>query len=354
MNIIATAEMGPGTFEAKFVPLSKSNYIKQIWVIRKTAGPEIDKVQYIIVPKLFHGKILGLLARPLMLVWYTIKLRANVILAYHFIPHAFFAYFASIITGKPYIICQTGLYIQRYFQKNKFSSWLVKKVISSALFLNVPGNRSLEFWVSNGVPKSKVNVLHSTIDTNFFKPDPNINKEYDFIILSRLAKEKRVDIIIELLSQLKNKGYKFKAVIVGDGPEMSSLRKQVERENLNDFIEFVGFQKDTNKWFNLAKYYLMYSESEGLPTSLMQAMSCGLIPVVTNVGNISDLVNEKTGFLQNFDNPIGFLKTLEFLLSSQDKTLLQNYSLECRNIIIKEHSYESAQKKWESILEKIN
>src|SRR5690606_18949757 len=147
---------------------------------------------------------------------------------------------------------------------------------------------------------------------------------------------------------------KFKAVIVGDGPEMSSLRKQVERENLNDFIEFVGFQKDTNKWFNLAKYYLMYSESEGLPTSLMQAMSCGLIPVVTNVGNISDLVNEKTGFLQNFDNPIEFLKTLEFLLSSQDKTLLQNYSLECRNIIIKEHSYESAQKKWESILEKIN
>ena len=35
----------------------------------------------------------------------------------------------------------------------------------------------------------------------------------------------------------------------------------------------------------------------------------------------------KTGFLQNFDNPIGFLKTLEFLLSSQDKTLLQKLQL---------------------------
>lgn len=354
MLIIASAEMGPGTFEAKFVPLSKSDYVKQIWVIRKTAGPEIDKVQYILVPKLFQGRILGMLARPLMLIWYTVKLRADLILAYHFIPHAFFAYFTSIITGKPYIIGQTGLFIQRDFQKNKFSAWLIKKITSSALFLNVPGKSSLNFWVSKGVSKSKVNLLHSTINTDFFKPDPNVKKEYDFIILSRLAKEKRVDIIIELLSQLKNKGHKFKVVIVGEGTEMSSLRKQVERESLNDSIEFVGFQKDTNKWFNLAKYYLMYSESEGLPTSLMQAMSCGLIPVVTNVGNISDLVDEKTGFLQNFDNSSGFLKTLKFLLSSQDESLLKNYRIECRDKIIKEHSYESAQKKWESILIKTN
>ena len=350
MIIIVTAEMGPGTFEAKFVPLSKSGYIKQIWVIRKTAGPEIDKVKYILVPKLFHGRTLGLLARPLMLVWYSIKFKADFILAYHFIPHAFFAFFASLITRKPFIIGQTGLYIQRNFSRKKLLALMINRLIKSASYFNVPGQNSMDFWVKNKVPDEKINLLHSTIDTNFFKPNNNHSKKYDFIVLSRLAKEKRVDIIIELLGQLKKKGYTFRTVIVGNGNKQDLLKKQVEDQNLDDFVEFVGFQKDTRKWFNQAKFYLMYSESEGLPTSLMQAMSCGLVPIVTDVGNISGLVDEKVGFIHKFSDKSGYLKSLEFVLSDLNNNDFEKYSILCRNRIEQNHSYQAAQEKWDKIL----
>ncbi|MFW5982949.1 MAG: glycosyltransferase [bacterium] len=350
MIIISSAEMGPGTFEAKFVPLSKCDYISQIWVLRKTPGPDIDKVEYILVPKFFHGKVLGLLARSLMLVWYSIKLRTDLILAYHFIPHAFFAFFASLITQKPFIIGQTGLYIQRDFSRKKMLALFIKQIIKAASYLNVPGQNSIDFWVKNNVSNEKLNILHSTIDTNYFKPNNSLSKKYDFIVLSRLVKEKRVDIIVELLSQLKKKGYTFKTVIVGDGNEINTLKKQVKDENLDDFVEFVGFQKDTRKWFYQAKFYLMFSESEGLPTSLMQAMSCGLVPIVTDVGNISDLVDEKVGFIHKFLDKAGYLKSLEFVLFVLNNNDFEKYSLLCRARIVQNHSYQSAHEKWNKIL----
>ena len=348
LNIISSAEMGPGTFEAKFVPLSRNSSVDKIYVLRKSKGPEIDKLIYIIIPNFLKGKLLGLITRPLYLLYYSIKYRTDIILAYHIIPHAFFAYFVSILTGKKLIIAQTGLFIQNKVKNNFFHSFM-KKVSNRTNYFLVPGNNSYLFWLKNGVSDSKLRILHSTIDTDYFVPD-NSNKEYDFIILSRLVEEKRIDIIITILHQLKLDGFRFKVVIVGDGNKYDDLVQMVLKHELNGEIDFVGFQKDTKYWFNKAKYYLMYSYTEGLPTSLMQAMSCGLVPVTTDVGNIPDLVDDNNGFIFPFDNREMYGKTLKMLLNDFDKKKYDEYSGKCRNIVVENHSYNSAIKKWDKIL----
>lgn len=225
----------------------------------------------------------------------------------------------------------------------------MKKVSNRTNYFLVPGNNSYLFWLKNGVSDSKLRILHSTIDTDYFVPD-NSNKEYDFIILSRLVEEKRIDIIITILHQLKLDGFRFKVVIVGDGNKYDDLVQMVLKHELNGEIDFVGFQKDTKYWFNKAKYYLMYSYTEGLPTSLMQAMSCGLVPVTTDVGNIPDLVDDNNGFIFPFDNREMYGKTLKMLLNDFDKKKYDEYSGKCRNIVVENHSYNSAIKKWDKIL----
>ncbi len=352
LTIIASAEMGPGTFEAKFVPLSRNKSVDKIFIIRKSKGPEIDKLNYILIPTYLKGKWIGLLARPLYLLFYSIKHKANIILAYHIVPHAFFAYFVSLLTGKDLIVAQTGLFIQNKVQNNVFH-WLMKKVSNRANYFLVPGNNSYLFWSKEGVSPTKLRILHSTIDTDFFVPDDS-NKEYDFIILSRLVHEKRIDIIISIFQQLKLEGYQFKAVIVGDGDKYNELVEMVSKYDLTNEIDFVGFQTNTKLWFNKAKYYLMYSYTEGLPTSLMQAMSCGLIPVTTDVGNIPDLVDHNNGFIFPFDNREMYGNTLKMLLNDFDHKKYLEYSHNCRNTVVENHSYNSVIQKWDIIFKDIN
>lgn len=344
--------MGPGTFEAKFIPLSKSSYINEIYVIRKSKGPDINKLHYIIIPSIFRNKILGILIRPLYLLIYAIKTEADIVLAYHFIPHSFFAFFTALLTGKKLIIAQTGLYIQNKVENKNFNR-LVKIILNKSDYLFVPGSKSYTFWKSMGVNKNRIKILHSTIDTNYYKPDNKFIKEYDFIILSRLVDEKRVDIIIDILYKLKLDGFNFRAVIVGNGKKYNDLIELVSKYNLNNEIDFVGFQIDTNNWFNKAKYYLMYSYSEGLPTSLMQAMSCGLVPVTTDVGNIPDLVTNENGFIYSFNEQEKYLSKLKTLLIDFDDEKYIEYSQNCRNIVIENHSFNSAIKKWDIIFNEI-
>lgn len=344
--------MGPGTFEAKFIPLSRCSFVNKIYVVRKSKGPDIDKLEYILIPHIFKSKFIGFFVRPLFLLYYAIKTKADIVLSYHFIPHSFFAYFVALLTRKRLIIAQTGLFIQNEV-KNKIFNKLIKIILGRADYLFVPGSKSFSFWNDLGVPYEKIKILHSTIDTNHFTPDNDVHKEYDFIILSRLVEEKRIDIIIDIFNKLKTEGVIFKVVIVGDGNKYEELVELVTKYNLNDEINFVGFQIDTKYWFAKAKYYLMYSYTEGLPTSLMQAMSCGLVPVTTDVGNISDLVTRENGFIYSFDEQDKYCKTLKALLYDFDDQNYLEYSQNCRRVIVDNHSFNSAVKKWNIIFKEI-
>lgn len=42
---------------------------------------------------------------------------------------------------------------------------------------------------------------------------------------------------------MKKKGYRFKIQLIGDGPNLEKIKKQVEDENLNDFVEILGLKK---------------------------------------------------------------------------------------------------------------
>ncbi len=349
--ILASAEMGTGTTEAKFVPIINTQKISKIYVLRKSKGIEINGVEYLVVPKLFRGKISGLIFRPLLLLYYALKLKPGILLAYHLIPHLFFVAIVGYLCKIPYIIGQTGLSIQEKNTNNKVLRFFILKALKHASYLNVPGTKSYEFWKELGVSEKKINLLHSTIDTDKFHFQ-NSQKKYDFIVLGGLCKGKRIDLIINILYKLKEEGHPYKAVIVGDGEERVNLLNQVKKLNLSNHIEFVGFQKNTANWFNSSKYFLMHSESEGLPTALMQAMACHLIPIVTNVGNIPDLVNPNNGFLIEFGDEESYRKSLITLLKADIKSLT-SLQLSGRSEIEQKHSYKYATHKWIKLIEDI-
>ena len=101
-----------------------------------------------------------------------------------------------------------------------------------------------------------------------------------------------------------------------------------------------------------AKFFVMASFSEGLPTAMMQAMSCGVIPITNLVGNIPDIVRDKeTGFVFNALNENEIVNSMDFALQTEVESLNQ-MKANCRNEIVIKHSHNYVISKWKDLLEK--
>ena len=79
-------------------------------------------------------------------------------------------------------------------------------------------------------------------------------------------------------------------VIVGDGPQLEALTAQIAQLGLQDRVHLVGNHPDVVPWLQALDVFVLPSyANEGVPQALMQAMSCGLPCVTTNIGAIPEL-----------------------------------------------------------------
>ena len=107
--------------------------------------------------------------------------------------------------------------------------------------------------------------------------------------MARFRPQKRVDRWAEVAAAIHkiNPGIKF--LMVGDGPSDDLLRETITKLNMNGVIELPGMLSDTFAAYKKDRYFLLTSDFEGLPLALLEAMSCGCVPVVSNVGGIKQL-----------------------------------------------------------------
>jgi glycosyltransferase involved in cell wall biosynthesis len=85
--------------------------------------------------------------------------------------------------------------------------------------------------------------------------------------------------------------------VVGDGPARPELERLTRSLGVADRISFFGQQLDTQRFFCSADALVMSSTSEGLPMSLLQAMSIGLPAVLTDVGGMREVLRLSGGGL---------------------------------------------------------
>lgn len=156
------------------------------------------------------------------------------------------------------------------------------------------------------------------------------SKNINILFLARLEKSKGIFEAIDAFAILKNKYSNIIMTIAGDGFEYYNVfdylnSKSLDNVTLTNFIEF-NQKRDV---FVSADIYLLPSYSEGMPSSLIEAMAFGL-PVVTRpVGGISDFfVNGINGYMTESLDPAVFATLIESIFFDPDKMrrmALNNY-----------------------------
>jgi hypothetical protein len=134
------------------------------------------------------------------------------------------------------------------------------------------------------------------------------------LYLGRLGREqKRVHLFPEILSQLCANGMPFHWTIAGEGEERGFLEANLKTISPNQTVSFAGPVRyaDVPALLKQHDIFLLASDYEGLPLSLLEAMGHGLVPVVSDLkSGIPEVVHASNGILVSVNDVAGYARAI--------------------------------------------
>lgn len=109
------------------------------------------------------------------------------------------------------------------------------------------------------------------------------------------------DLLIEAVARLQREGHNLALTLVGDGRLHSQLQTQAQQagvENI-EFIQRLGSSLEVAQYISTFDLFAMPSRTEGMPKSLMEAMSVGVLSIGSSVGGIPELLDDECIFEPN-------------------------------------------------------
>lgn len=218
--------------------------------------------------------------------------------------------------------------------------------------LIVPSNKIYNLFKDKYKFTKNIHIIQTGIETSkFYKENFNqkdINslkkklgiKKKDFVVMtvSRLAKEKSVDRIINNHKELVKKYSNMKLLIVGDGPDIDKLKDEAKSLGVSDSVIFTGKVplSDIPIYYQLGNVFVTASKSETQGLTVVEAISSSLpVVAVKDDSFVNSVIEDFNGFVftddEKYINSISKLyedKDLYIRLSNQSRLLSEDFSSE--------------------------
>jgi len=189
-------------------------------------------------------------------------------------------------------------------------------------------------------PTIPVQTILNGVNTDYFQRDCGKGKEIRSALgipaealvvgtVSVFRFQKRLKEWLEVFAQALENNPQLYGIIVGDGP----LREDVERHRrqlgLEERVILAGLQTDVKPYYAAMDVFMMTSLFEGLPISMLEAMSMECVIITTDAGGIKDVIRDGVdGRIVSTDQ---WNQLAEILVElSADKSLIVNYSKSAR------------------------
>ena len=259
-----------------------------------------------------------------------------------------------LITGIPVIYSEHNKQ-ERYHFFTRFINKLTFNAQSLVIAVSDDVKTSIQHHIQ---PKIPVKTIFNGINTDKFmrnldsrlKIRTQLGITNDKMVIGSLGvfrTQKRIDCWLELFSKLYAIYPDLRGILVGDGPLKKDIIAKRKLLGLENVVFLPGIQTNAVDWYSAMDIFMMTSEFEGLPLSLLEAMSCECAVVATNAGGIKEvLVNRVNGFTAEVDQWGELFYAIEFLLS--DPILLKTISLAARSRVTESFSIQTMVSQLES------
>lgn len=223
-----------------------------------------------------------------------------------------------------------------YNNNNKYIKKLIKNIFDKSTYVIVLGERWNKI-IKSISPMSNVKIFNNavTVPSDTVKWNKN---DIKVLFLGVLIKRKGIYELIESINILRKKGIieknKLKFIIGGTGKEEASIMNLINKYNIQDCVEMVGWVdgKQKTELLKQSQIFVLPSYNEGLPMAILEAMSFGIPTISTNVGSVEEVV--KNGYNGIIINP-GNVEALSSAINklSYDEAKWKRYSINSKLII---------------------
>ena len=199
-----------------------------------------------------------------------------------------------------------------------------KQVLNEANKIIVVSDATKKYVLSLGANPEKVEVLHNGVDLNRFKPlsevkyqmrkKLGISKDANVVLtVRRIVYKNGIDTLLESAEIAVKRNPKLVFVVVGKGPDSEEVKEKIGQLRMQNNFKLTGFVSDEDLplYYNIADLFALPSKSgEGLPLVVLEAMSCGLPVIATNVGGTSEVMSKDYGKLVPPNSPDSLAEAL--------------------------------------------
>lgn len=278
------------------------------------------------------------------------KINPDIVHAHELISPSTTALLAHTLFKKPIVLNphSSGPFGDVQKMKHKFlGQWRLNQFCKNAdAFIVISGEIDSEL-ANMGVPPAMRRQISNGIDSRRFRKLADAEKiqcRKDLglpadsriaVFVGRLVPIKRIDLLLAAWEKVNQDDPRALLLIIGKGPLENELK-----QNASAGVQFCGSREDVAPYLQAADLFIMTSDSEGIPVSLLEAMSCELPCLTTAVGGIPDVIeHEKSGWLVPSGDTEAIYQGIQMLFS--DASLRLQLGKNGREKILEKYTVEN-------------
>ena len=235
---------------------------------------------------------------------------------------------AAVDVGKQYniktYVTAHGSDMFEVYKKQPFMRLTIKNVLKGADSVLAVSNALRHEIIATGVKgiADKTKLSWNSVDVDkfsnssndSFKKENNLLDKPIVLFVGNLIKRKNVDSLLEA-KKVANSDYYL--VVVGNGPLFKKLKEKTEEENIRDVI-FTGARDDVENIIPSADVLILPSFSESFGLVLIEALACGKPVIGSDVGGITEIINDNVGMLVNPKKVSSIAKAIDKMINDED------------------------------------
>jgi len=222
-------------------------------------------------------------------------------------------------------------------------------------------------WTSSKVPSNKIHLIPNGVDTTRFAPANDEQKSFlrdnlnlpratiIAIYTGRLVSYKGLPLLLKVWDEIRCRHENVLLLLAGTGGLdihncEAQLRDYVKSADLEKNVWFLGSIDNIHEYLQAADLFVFPTENDAFPSSLIEAMACGLPVVTTPVGAIKTIIADKeTGLIVQPGNHQQLYAAIEALVS--DESLALRLRQAGRQIVQSRYSAEKIIRKYVSLFQ---
>ncbi len=150
-----------------------------------------------------------------------------------------------------------------------------------------------------GIPAEKIPCIYNGVDVTQFAPLPTATqlpaatqKDIDFLAVGRMSAQKNYPLLLSAFKHVHGLYPTVRLTILGDGEKRAEIEAFCQANGLQGFVDMPGNVSNVCDYMRRAKVFLMSSDYEGLPITVLEAMAAALPVISTRAGGVPDIVQD--------------------------------------------------------------